>query len=55
MKAARPTAIPSLAGRLGRSRLAIGVLALLVGAWLGWSGTSAQVALESLWSFCATP
>ncbi len=53
MKAAWPTTIPLLTGRLGRALSAVGILALLLSAWLGWSSNAAQLALEGPWALCA--
>jgi hypothetical protein len=53
MKAAGPTTSRPRAGRLGRALLALGILALVLGAWQGWSSSAMQAALEGLWAFCS--
>jgi hypothetical protein len=53
MKAAGPTTTRSPARRLGRALLALGTLALVLGAWQGWSSSAMQAALEGLWAFCS--
>ena len=53
MKALPPHAGRSMAHRLGRTLLALGTVALLATAWLGWASAGAQGALENLWSLCS--
>ena len=41
-----------LSGWPGRAVCGIGVVALGVVAWLGWTSAGAQASLEALWGLC---
>lgn len=44
-----------LAGWIGRAFCCLGLAALGISAWLGWTNGGAQASLETLWSLCGAP